>query len=322
MAKKNKNNLYLIILIVLIGIYLLGKYVINIEKDSNFDMEIIKVDTSLISSINIINPKQENTIEIYKDNDKWYVKQANNKSLADDATVNHMLKTIADFKIQNVVGTNESKWEEYKLNDSLATNVQFFNSQNQLIKDVYIGKFIYKQNDSPYQQQGRNNGVGLTYVRLAKAPESFIIEGFLPMTFNRKFNDFRNQRILTVKKDQIDQVSFKYPGDSSFVLARTDSMVFLINQTDTADFRKVNSFLTSLSNLKEHQFDDNFIPSSSSPLFVLDLSGKEIKPLKINVYIKDEDNYIINSSQFPHTYFLSKRDRLNKKLLRSNQSFN
>jgi hypothetical protein len=322
MAKKNNNNLYLIILIVLIGVYLLGKYVINVEQESNFDMNIIKVDTSKIATLNIINPKNNDAIKIYKENGKWQIKQANNKSLADENSVQNILKTIADLKIQNVVARNDKKWKENKLTDSLATEVQIFDGNDQLIKDLFIGRFVYKQNNTNPYQNGRNNGTGLTYIRLAKGEESFIIEGFIPMTFNRKFDDFRNQNVVKLDKDKIEKVSFNYPVDTGFIINKLDSLVYLINQKDTANTSKIMSYFRSLSSFRVSQFDDSFNASSSSTLFSVEIIGKEMNPIDMKVYEKDNDYYIINSSQYPNTNFLSKKVNLEKELLKSNQYFN
>jgi len=113
MAKKNKNNLYLIILLVLVVIYIISKYVVNVEPESNFDMNILRLDTAQIASLNIqTNKGQKEAIKIYKEDGNWQVEQGSQQALADQQAVRELIITLADLKIQNLVGTDESKWKE------------------------------------------------------------------------------------------------------------------------------------------------------------------------------------------------------------------
>jgi len=322
MAKKNKNNLYLIILAALVIIYILSKYVVNVEPESNFDMNILQLDTAQIASLNIqTNKGQKEAIKIYKEDGRWQVEQGSQQALADQQAVQELLKTLANLKIQNLVGTDKSKWKEQKLTDSLAIAVEVYNQDNKLIKDYYIGKFTYKQNDSPYPQRGRNNGIGLTYVRLASQPESFIVEGFLPMTFNRQFSSLRNHHLVKVDQSKIDKIDFNYPADTAFNIAKADSGVFLISQRDTVDSKKINSFLGKLANYRERQFDDSFNSASSPAIFSMNITGKLLNEVKLNVYEKDTANYVVTSSQFPKTNFVVKKSQLTKNIFKSKQSF-
>ncbi len=320
MNKKNKNGIYLIILVVLIGVYLLVKYVINIAPESNFDMNMLSVDTAQVSGITIIQPKDKNPIKLKNNNGKWQVTQGDKTASADENTLKGIFSTLAEIKIQNLAATGKDKWKEFQLTDSLATEVQLFGSEGKLYKDFFIGKFSYKQNKSPYGQMYRNNVTGLTYVRLNNHDESFIVKGFLPMTFNRDFNNFRNQTLVKLDKNSIDKIVFNYPGDSSFVAEKTDSALWVINQKDTANFKKVDQYLNILKWMRDIHFDDSFSPTQEAA-YTIQYSGKNIQPVTIKIYQKDSANYVINSTQNPKAFFDSPLSGTMKQLLKMRQGF-
>ncbi|HIE16226.1 MAG TPA: DUF4340 domain-containing protein, partial [Bacteroidales bacterium] len=103
MNRKNKNGLYLIILLILAGIYVLLKYGINVSPDKNFDMSVLSIDTGKVASIKIKNPKDDNSLELKKESGIWYVLQGDKKEKADSNAITSILKVLADIKIQNVV---------------------------------------------------------------------------------------------------------------------------------------------------------------------------------------------------------------------------
>jgi len=318
MAKKNKNGIYLLILVVLIGIYLLVKYGINIAPDSNFDMTALSVDTAKITAITIKQSKDKDLLKLTKTNGAWQVQQGSKIAPADSNTVRGIFGVLADMNIQNVAATSKDKWKDFQLTDSLATEVQLFDQTGQIIKDFYIGKFTYKQN--PGGRMYGNNITGLTYVRLAKGDESFIVKGFLPMSFNRDFNSFRNQTIVRLDKNAVENLSFEYPADTGFVVSKADSALWIINQKDTADFTKVNQYLGTLSWMRDGHFDDSFTPATDA-VYTLQFSGKTLQPVTVRVYQKDSVNYVINSSQNPKAFFVSDKNGVLKRLLKTIKDF-
>ncbi len=310
MAKKNKNGLYFIVLVVLIGIFLLVKYVFVNKPNSNFDMNQLSIDTANVASISIKQPKDNEPIKLSKENGIWKASQGNQSYDADDNSIKGILGVLNELKIQNIAGTTEDKWKDYQLTDSAATDVQIFDAGGKLLKDIYIGKFTYKQNNSPYgQMYGQNNISGSTYVRLSSGPESFIVNGFIPMSFNRDLNSFRNQMVAKIDKNNVDHIKFDYTADQSFELTKTDSALWMIDQKDTADFNKVSQYLSMMAMYRHMQFDDNFRPNDEA-MCTLTYEGKNMQPTTIRVYQKDSVDYIVNSSQYPKTFFSYKQNEV------------
>jgi len=314
MAKKNKNGLYLLVLVILAGIFILVKYVFINKPDSNFDMNQLSVDTAKVASVSIKQPKDKAPIKLTKENGNWKVSQKNQSFDADASSIKGILGILAQLKIQSVAGITKDKWADYQLTDSAATNVQLFDGGGKILKDFYIGKFTYKQNKSPYgQRYGRNNISGKTYIRLSNGSKSFIVNGFIPMSFNRDLNSFRNHTVAKIDKDNVNHIKFDYATDQSFELTKADSAVWMINQKDTADFNKISQYLNSIAWLRHMQFDDNFSPSTKA-ISTLTYEGKNMQPTTIRIYQKDSVNYVVNSSQNPKTFFSYKQDEVVKQL--------
>ncbi len=318
MAKQNKNTIYLIVLIALIGFYLLFKFVIKPAPDSNFDLNALSVDTSRVAAITIKQPSKK-AIKLSQIGEKWNVSQADKTAEADIRAVKGIHSVLADMKIQNIAATSPDKWKEFHLTDSLATEVQLFDKSGKIIKDFYLGKFSYKQNKNPYERSYGNNVTGLTYVRLAGKNESFIVNGFLPMSFTREFNSFRNQTVLHLNKNDIDKIVFDYPADTGFVVSKKDSLGWFVNNTDSVDRSKVSQYLNSISTIRESNFDDSFKPANKAK-YTITYSGKNISDITVKVYQKDSANYILNSSQNPKTFFESSSKNV-KRLMQSAKYF-
>ncbi len=321
MAKKNNNRTYLIILIVLLGVYLLLKFVVNTTPDSNFDMNALSIDTAKIKAITIKQPKWKSPVKLALSNGQWEVSQGEQKAAADRDAIKSLLRVMAEMDIQSIAATDAAKWKDFQLTDSLATEVQVYGDGGKLLKDFYLGKFSYKQNPSAGGMYGRRNGIsGLTYVRLSEGDESFIVNGFLPMSFKRDFNAFRDQTLVRLGKDKIQSLTFDYPADSSFVLSKTDSAVWMINHKDTADIKKVNRYLSMLSRLKERKFAEHFTPAGKA-LYRFQFSGDGFTPVQVEVFPKDSVNYVLHSSQNPAAYFLSNEKGVLKRLKKGKNDF-
>lgn len=321
MTKKNKNGLYLLVLVILAGIFILGKYIIINKPDSNFDMYQLMVDTAKVVSISIQQPKDKKPIKLTKENGIWKVSQGDKTYDADNRDIKDVLDILAQLKIQSIASTSKDKWGDFQLSDSAATDVQLFDDGGKLLKDFYIGKFTYKPNNSTYgQKYGGNNISGETYVRLSEGVESFIVNGFIPMLFNRDIDSFRNHTVVKIDKNKVENIKFNYTTNQGFELTKVDSAVWIINQKDTAYFNKITQYLNSIAWLSHSKFDDNFSPSDKA-ISTLTYEGKNMQPTTISIYQKDSVNYVVNSSQYPKIFFSYKQNEIDEQFKKTVSAF-
>jgi len=200
-------------------------------------------------------------------------------------------------------------------------NVQVSDKNGQLLKDIYIGKFTFTQSEMQNFQQGRNQGVGLTYVRLAKDDASYIVEGYLPMTFNKKFDNWRNKNLVKQDKNKMEVIQFNYPADTGYVITKVGENKYLLNHADTLDLAKVNPLLNALSNYKERKFAENFSSDGKAPLYSISISGQGMNQLDVHFYDLDQELMSVQSTQYPNSVFEVKKDQLFKRILKPKASF-
>jgi hypothetical protein len=315
---KNKQNLIyggiLVLLIIIYAAIKLGNY----KPEKNFDSTSIAImDTSKIAKIFISSQSEPNGVYVIKKGEKWIVKKDSLQATADINTVVSMLSELANLNIESVVATSSDKWKDYELTDSAATIVKLFDAQNNPIQELYIGKFRFKRTQTPYG--AGTNGTPYTFVRTNKSDDVYLVKGMLSITFNRNFNNLRNQMILKLVKNDIEKIRYTMPQDTGYYLAKKDS-AWLINGKDTADFNKVDSYLNMVGWLSDSHFDDNFVPKND-PVYTVTYEGKNFTPITIRIYQKDSLNYVVNSTYNPESYFVTLKEHLVDRLIKPKDFF-
>jgi hypothetical protein len=180
--------------------------------------------------------------------------------------------------------------------------------------DMIIGRFNYQPPPQGYPGYGQQYGTGITYVRNRDDDEVYAVEGFLAMTFNQGFNNWRDQTISRLTRDQVNKVVFEYPADSSFVAQKLETN-WTINGI-LADSASMAQYLNGLSRKTHSDFADGFSPLSS-PLYQVTFEGMNMAPFSIRVYSQSGDNLVLHSSINPESYFRITPDGLFKDIFKS-----
>jgi len=311
MARKNNNLTLLIILVVLIGIFLGGKFIRETKRESTLNKNLIRLDTSKVTDLMLIpSGKNDNPIHFFKKGNKWRVSQGGLEAPEEPGSATNLLTEVLKIKPRQLITRDEKKWTEYKVNDSLGTRFQVLQDKKKLV-DLYIGKFTYKK--VSYQGYGQNV-VGKSFFRLAGQKEVYAVDGFLPMAFNQGFNSWRNQNLVRFNKEKVTKISFKYPSDSSFVLQKTDS-IWKIG-TEKADSAKLVNYLNILGYQRKTDFKDGFKPPLE-PTCQITIEGNDMPAIVVQAFYKPEKNgdWILHSSQNPETYFVDKANEFVKKIM-------
>ena len=180
--------------------------------------------------------------------------------------------------------------------------------------DLVVGRFSYKQVSNQMSMYGRNNIQGTSYVRLTGEDEVYGVDGFLSLSFNRTFNDWRDNTLVEVNKNDITTIKFIYPADSSFSIASKESKWYIDNIQ--ADSSAVAGFLSTLSNVDGQDINDNFKPDIV-PDYQMVIEGNNLLNISIKCYRLPDGDYILNSSLNPDIYFSSKADGVFSRLFKS-----
>jgi len=317
MSKRPDNRILLLILVILVAVFLVAKFLKTGKTEKSFKTELVQLDTSKITTI-LLYPKADDLEEIrfVLNGNNWTVSKDGVISDVGDNAVEGLLAQLIQVKPKRLAARSKERWEEYQLTDSLATRIRVIEKGNNETLDLMIGKFTYQQSNDPYG--GRGNVIGTTYVRLWDEEEIYAVDGFLSMSVNREFNSWRNQVITNTRKEDVTKLIFSYPADTGFIALKNDS-IWMANG-EVADSLKIDQFLSSLSYKNSSEFKDDFIPSLN-PDFQLTIEGNNFSPVSIQVFSIADDQYVINSSLNPGSYFQSKREGLYSDLFKSSSYF-
>ncbi len=315
------DNKKLIYLIAGLGIILTLTILVRIPKErATLKSKITDFDTMEVSKI-IIYPKisKESPIEFTRTIGKWTVQQGSVISAPQKGAVENIFNELLSIKPQSLAALNKSKWKEFELTDSLGTRIKVLNKNSKTLCDLMIGKFSYKQVNNPYGGNGGNSVEGTSYVRLSGEKEVYGVEGFISFFFIGKFNDWRDKSFVKLNKNDITNITFTYPADSSFKLVKKDNNWNI--GLKSADSVNVSNYLLTLSSLEGQEIKDNFKPAGNPAYHVL-IEGNNLLNIIVKCYQGDNtDEYILNSNLNPDVYFISKKEGVFGKLFKGPNYF-
>jgi hypothetical protein len=315
MSGKFNNRTLLIVFLGLAGILVLSRVFTAKKAERTLDADLVEIDTGRISSI-YIYPQAEQGAELIfsRKGNAWIVSKDELSVPADKYSVGHTMDELLNLEADRLVARSEEKWHEFQVTDSLGTRVLVKEGKKTTL-DMIIGRFNYQPPPGGYSGYGQQQyGTGITYVRNSNEDEVYAVEGFLAMSINQGFNNWRDQNICRLTKDQITKVVFDYPADSGFVAQKLD-MNWTINGI-LADSTSMAQYLDGLSRKSHGDFADGFSPLSN-PLYQVTFEGMNMDPLLIRVYSQAGDELILHSTINPESYFRITRDGLFKDIFRS-----
>jgi hypothetical protein len=317
MSKKFDNKTLIIVFVILVAIFVYVKFYHSVKTESTLKTELVKLDTFKITKI-LLYPTAENREEIQflKEGNRWKVSKGKIVAEPQNNAVSSLLAQLLEIKPQSLASRAKDKWAEFRVNDSTATKIKVFEGKK-LKLDLYIGKFTYQKGNNMYAMYG-SGGTGTSYVRLAGENEIYAINGFLTFAFNQPFISWRDQALAKINKSNITSFAFKYPGDSSFSVILQNKQWIIKGQK--ADSAKVADYLGSLSYKNGSSFDDNFIPSGS-PICELTLEGNNMSAVTIQAWIKGNNQYVLNSSINPKSWFTDNSKTLFSQIFKNSKSF-
>jgi Domain of unknown function (DUF4340) len=314
----NKKLLYVL---GILAVVLLLTFILKVPKEkATLKGSLAEFDTTAVNKIVLIPKKSEgDAFEFIKENGKWKIKQGNIVADPASGAVRNIFDEILSLKPRGLAAIDKSKWKEFELTDSLATRLKFLDAKDKVMSDILIGKFTYRQIANPYNGYGGNNIEGTSYVRVNGEDKIYSVDGFLAFTFRGKFNDWRNGSLIRCKKDDILKITFTLPGDSSYVVMKKDKSWFADNQP--ADSTAVANYLNTLAYLDAQDFKDGFNPVSN-PAYQVVVEGNNFLNLTVKCFLTENTGeYILNSSQFPDTYFASKKDGIFSRVIKPKSYF-
>jgi len=299
MLSKNSSKVLWIVLIVLVVLFLILKFTDRSER--TFRADLVNVDTAQIDQIVISQPARGERVEIRKSNGNWQVKGRDRYFQADNRKVRSVLAEISTLKPQSVAATSSEKWKQYKVTDSLGTQVQF-KKGSEIKADLILGKINFKmpksQSQNPYMRQQQEI---LMYARPYEDEKVYVTDGIVKLGLGSKADDFRQKLFCQVNVDEIKSLDFSYPGKSSFSLQKQDNKWLLDGVP--ADSAKTVNYLRKLSNARGSKFIHDFNPGRYNVYGKITISPEGKDPVVLTAYQTDSTQYVVHSSQNDESYF-------------------
>lgn len=282
-----------VVFAVLLVAVVLVKIEDNRKGDRTFNSELTSFMTNKVTAIEL-TPKQgaEKMLRFEKNNNHWNIVLGGKILKADDNVVVRMLSAISQLKARSLVSSSEKKFDEYGVADSSGTHVVVYQGKEKLA-DLTLGKFTYSK---PHNLT--------TYVRLIPGNNVYAVEGYLPLLFNRKVDEYRDHRIVHMVTSDMTKLAFSYADGKSFTLVNEDGQ-WKVNGV-TADSAKVAGYLQKLGNLKGTTFSDKG-KANSAPIATLDITRKDEQPIVTVTAYQEGKEQLINSSQNPSALFNDKK---------------
>ena len=280
-------------LVILFGVLLIAViYLLFFSSggERSFRKDLVNIDTAKVNEISILPKNAKDTIDLIKIEKEWKIKLPNSKTASVPKNkVISLLNDLVKIKPTVLASRNKDEWKELQVDDSSASRIKVFENGNPAL-DIFIGKIAFQQPNSIS-----------TYVRLHNDVDVYKTEGYLGMTLGRTPSDFRNTDIVKSSKSTWQKLTFQYPADSSFVLAR-DGSKWKISNTYT-DSAKTEQLLNNLEHVSALNFNDNFKPADfQKPVYKLFIDINDTTTIRVDGYM-DSSKVVLHSSQNPESYF-------------------
>ncbi|NUQ26882.1 MAG: DUF4340 domain-containing protein [Saprospiraceae bacterium] len=244
MGKTNKT--LLIVFVALLVLYGLNR-LLSGRGDSNFNSELIKIDTAAVSAVNIIiKQPEEAEITLKREGADWIVSNGQLSVKAQSAAVEELLSAISLIKTNQIAATQAGSWADYGVDEEHGTQVTVYSNDKEL-ESFVVGKFSF----NPQTQ------TAISFLRINGENEVYAIDGMQAMSLNKSFEGYRNLELLKMKRDMVvTSFNCELP-DTTLRFSKTGGP-WLLNGKTPLDSMDVENYLNTLRNLPGATFADDF----------------------------------------------------------------
>ncbi len=310
MSNKKTNRLLIFVLLILLAAVVTNQFIKSKKGERTFKSELVSFTADEVESISIFTKTNDyEAMKMTRNGDDWSLTFRDKQYSADPDMSSNIANDLGKLKADRLVANKKDKWAEFDVSDSTGVRVVVQGAGKELC-DVLIGRFSYNQNSQKAS----------TFVRLSDEKEVYSVEGYLGMVFNRDINSFRNKSLFRGNQNDLTQVSFQYPGDSTFSINKPGNDWMIGEQL--ADSANTAQYLGELSYLVGSQFIDDFNPLEGTyQAFTATLEGNNMSSVVITGYRNEEGNSVISSSLNPSSYFDASAGGLFEKVFKSQNLF-
>lgn len=278
---------FLILAVITVVVSLPG----NKKKAGNFQSVLANIESSEIDRIEVMVPGKDDFTLQKSGTDTWILISGGENYPTEASSINMLLSEATKIKVKQVVSKSEENWANYHVNDSLGTILRLFN-EDELVSGLVTGRVGFAQSRSPYQQQPDI----FSYIRPLGEEIVYSTETPLSMTLGRGPEMYRNPAIVKTNSDNLRNIRFIYPADSSFNLMKADSL--WLTPEAPADSSAMAGYLNNLRNFTNRNFAESSALPETSAVFELQLEGDNMEAISVRAWPGNgEDEFIATSTQ-------------------------
>jgi len=318
MFAKTNIRFWLILFIILAGIAVVITLVDRKKGERSFRKELFDIDSAEVTSVSIYpKGKMDQGIQLQKEGNKWQVRSQKESYPADTNFIRNLLQTLRSVKPEGVMGIDPSSWNDFQVSDTTGTHV-LIEQGKKVSADFTVGRVSFSQ--PPQQMAGRNrNPIVKSHIRVADDDKVYLVDGYLSLMFPAQESYYRNKTLCKFRKELATQLTFTYPGDSSFTVQKINGHWLLDGLG--ADSAAMETYLRGISTMNGTEFADE--SSQAMPfLFKLRIDGDNMPFIEIHgAKAEPAKLYFVKSSVNPTATFKSNTPQLFNRIFAGKKKF-
>jgi len=300
------NNRTLLIVFGACLVIFFGAKLLKGNKSSSFNDEIIKVDSARVDRIQFISPgNHPDEFELKKNGSDWVAVKGDMSVPASSQNAMAIVSQLSRLKAMRIVSKDVTHYGEYEISDSLASKVKVWEGKSQ-VADLEVGGFRFDQNTRS----------AFSFLKVAKKPEVYEVDGFLSMGLKARFDQFRDKKLVKAAQDDLTLLEWTGNGTSKQSISKEDG-VWNYAGMEAVDSTKFKNYLTGLVSAQGNEFSDLKSTAGLSLLEKVTLTGNNMtEPTVISAFAAQDTlkPFLIASSANPDAVFKSDSNGLYKKI--------
>lgn len=300
------NNRRLLIIFGICLLLFLGAKWLNSGKTSSFDDAFITVDSAKVDRIKFIAAGSlPDEFELKKTGENWIATKGDLTASATGQNIQTILSELSHLTAKRIVTKDPAHYPEYEINDSLASRVEVWEGKK-MVADLEVGGFRF-------DQQTR---AAFSFIKKAKQPEVYEVDGFLSMGLKARFDQFRDKQLVKVTPEDLTLLEWTNSNQSKHAIQK-DNGAWYYAGMEAVDSSSFISYLNNLTNAQGTAFSERKSTVGLTLLEQLKLNGNNMtEPTIISAFAVEDTlkPFLIVSSANPDAIFKSDSSGLYKKI--------
>ncbi len=300
-----KNRTLTIIFFLCLILFAAGR-IFRGHRQSSFDPVISAVDTAKVDRIKFFSGGvQTEEFELKKSDGSWEAIQGSKKVNASLANVNAILNQLANLNAKRVLTKDPDKYPEYEITEDQAARVIAWQGNKQ-VSDLWIGGF-------KFDQTARSAS---SFIRVAKKPEVYLVDGFLSMSLKQKFNQYRDKKLIKTDVNDLTSLEWINAAGKKQVLQKEDGAWHYAGM-EAVDTNAISQYLKGLTDTQGSEFSELTSAQGLSLVEKLTMHGNNmVEPTIISAFSNQDTTkpFLIHSTVNPDAVFLSDTSGIYKRI--------